>query len=33
MPEQENKCRQSRGKEFIEIFEPASLVDHSYIDV
>jgi hypothetical protein len=33
MPEQENKCRQSHGKEFIEIFELASLADHSYIDV
>ena len=33
MPEQEIKCRQSRDKEFIEIFELALAANPSCIDV
>ena len=33
MPEQENKYRQSHGKEFIEIFELASAAYRSYVDI
>ena len=33
MPKQENKCRQAHSGKFIQIFEPESPADPSYIDV